>query len=150
MSHTYNENSQHIIFSTKYRKPILTPEIQEELFPYIATIINQHFGQCYLINGMPDHLHILCQLSGKHGISDLVKRIKIESSKWLQNRFQFSPKFHWQTGYASFAVSHSQYPKVLKYIKNQEEHHRQQDFKDEYRHFIEKHGLKLQDDEFDN
>lgn len=148
MGHSYNANSLHIVFSTKGRVPCLSSQIPKRLYPYMAQIINNQFGYCFLINGVEDHLHILCNLDGKHSVSDFVKVLKVESSKWLQANFPMSFKFHWQLGYGSFSVSKSQHESVLKYIQNQKEHHRRVSFEEEFKSIVEKYGLELRDDEF--
>ena len=148
MGHSYTLNTYHIIFSTKDKSPVLNEEVQQRLYPYLAAIINKGFGKASIINGVEDHLHILCTIKAKYAISDVLCAIKSESSKWINNNFEIIGKFQWQTGYGCFSVSASQFQTVYNYIKDQKEHHRQNSFKEEFKTFLDKHGLEPFEDEY--
>ncbi|MDA0244357.1 MAG: IS200/IS605 family transposase [Chloroflexi bacterium] len=129
----------HVVFSTKYRQPCLTPVIQAELHPYLAGIIN-NLG-CYTIQvgGVEDHVHLLFYLSRTLTMAKIVEVVKTNSSKWLKTKSPDLTEFHWQIGYGAFSVSQSDVARVIDYILNQEEHHRQMSFQDEYRRLLDRY-----------
>lgn len=91
---------------------------------------------------MADHVHILCRLSRKMSIADLVAELKRESSKWIKVRDPRQAKFHWQDGYGAFSISPSHVEALREYIRNQQEHHRQENFQDEFRRLLGKYGVE--------
>jgi len=135
----------HIVFSTKDRHPWLaSADLRSSLYAYMATILRNNVDSpALLINGMPDHIHALCQLSRKFAIMDVLQEMKTETSKWLKIQSADTRGFAWQSGYGAFSVSESNIPKVRDYIANQEEHHRKVSFQDEFRALCKRHGLEL-------
>jgi putative transposase len=142
MAGTYTNLIYHVVFSTKNRYGFITPTIEEELFKYIGGIIRGIDGVCLEINGMPDHLHILMKLPPKIAVSNALRDIKANSSKWVNETKKGLHKFGWQDGYAAFTVSRSQVEPVRQYIRNQKAHHAQRDFKTELLALLEKHGVE--------
>jgi putative transposase len=140
VAHTYTVLLYHLIFSTKHRQPILTDEAQAVLFPYIAGIIANHGGAALIINGVSDHIHILCRLKSKPDVADVVQAIKGGSSAWF-NKEAGMGVLHWQEGYGAFTVSYSQRDRVYGYIEGQKAHHQKQSFAEEYESFLMKHGI---------
>lgn len=131
----------HIIFSTKLRKSLITREIQNELHAYIAgTLINLK-SDVLKVNGTIDHVHILCTLPRTITISKLLEEIKKSSSKWIKTKGIKWSSFAWQDGYGTFSVSSSLIKNVIKYIENQEEHHKKISFQDEFREFLIKYNI---------
>ena len=126
----------HLIFSTKNREPLLSPEIDAELYPYIASIFKAMKSPALIIDGASDHLHTLFSLSRVVTIADLVEEVKTESSKWIKTKGQEFRNFHWQNGYGAFSISQSEVATVQRYIRRQKEHHRRVTFQDEYRRFL--------------
>jgi REP element-mobilizing transposase RayT len=131
----------HIIFGTKERRPLIDNGFKEQLFKYITGIIANYGGKTIVVNGTADHIHILVSLGADKALSEIVRAIKANSSKFIHEEFP-SQLFQWQDGYAAFTVSHSQADSVIKYISGQEEHHRQISFEDEFAAFIKKHGIE--------
>ena len=126
----------HLIFSTKNREPSLSPEIDAELYPYIASIFKAMKSPALIIDGASDHLHTLFSLSRVVTIADLVEEVKTESSKWIKTKGQEFRNFHWQNGYGAFSISQSEVATVKRYIGRQKERHRRVTFQDEYRRFL--------------
>jgi len=126
----------HLIFSTKNREPFLSPEIDAELYPYIASIFKAMKSPALIIDGASDHLHTLLSLSRVVTVADLVEEVKTESSKWIKTKGREFRNFYWQNGYGAFSISQSQVPTVKRYIRRQKEHHRRITFQDEYRKFL--------------
>jgi putative transposase len=122
----------HIVFSTKNHEPRLKDTISKELYSYLGGILNNIECLPIKIGGYSDHIHILCRMSKKITVIKLLEEIKKSSSKWIKTKGNEFANFYWQDGYGAFTVSPSEVDKVILYIENQEEHHRQKKFKDEY------------------
>ena len=132
----------HLIFSTKNREPLLTPEIDAELYPYIAAIFKALQSPALIINGTSDHLHTLFSLSRVITIADIVEAVKTGSSKWIKTKGRQFRNFHWQSGYGAFSIGQSQVPTVKRYIRRQKEHHRRVTLQDEYRKFLKAYEVE--------
>jgi putative transposase len=87
------------------------------------------------IDGMEDHVHLLIDLPPTITLADAVEKIKANSSKWM------GPRFAWQRGYGAFGVSKSSLGSVVRYIRNQEAHHRLRTYKQEFIALLDKHGI---------
>ena len=133
----------HIIYSTKYRKPAIRSEWQDDLYGYIGGIVRDQKGTLLKIDGVDDHVHLLAKLSPTIAISDVLRKVKSNSSKWINERSDVSRKFEWQSGYAAFSVSESQIPAVAEYIANQAEHHRKKTFEVEFLEILKKHNIEF-------
>ena len=131
----------HIIFSTKNRLKIIKPEIERELYTYIAGILKNLDCSAIQIGGTSDHIHILNTLSRSITISDMVGLIKKDTSKWIKKKGQKFNKFYWQNGYGVFSVGQSKLNTLKSYIANQKEHHMKISFQEEYRKFLKEHRI---------
>ena len=132
----------HLVFSTKERRCLIDPAIEEELHPYLATVCATCGCPTHRIGGTEDHVHILFSLSRTISVSDLVREVKAESSKWIKTKgTQYEP-FAWQSGYGAFSIGQSQMDRVLRYIAGQKEHHKKRDFQAEFRAFLEKYQIE--------
>jgi len=127
----------HIIFSTKNRKTWLKPPLAEAMHSYLGGIINKTGGKAIRINGIPDHVHILCLLPKDLGPADFIAKIKANSSKWFRGKH--CPEFNWQSGYAMFSVSKSNMDEVSRYITDQDEHHFHTTAWEEFDALLKKH-----------
>jgi len=142
MPNTYTNLLFHIVYSTKYRKPLIKPSWQDELYGYMGGIIRAEKGILLVAGGIEDHVHLLAKLPPTIAVSDMLRLIKANSSKWAYGRPDV-PYFEWQAGYAAFSVSESNVPSVRKYIGSQEEHHRKQSFRDEYLALLRRHNIEF-------
>ena len=132
------------MFSTKNRALFLQDQdLRGRLYAYLAGGLQRCQCEPILINGTPDHLHVLFYLNRTHSIAQLVAEIKSSSAKWLKNQGAVYHEFAWQSGYGVFSVSQSQVGAVHDYVADQEEHHRSRSFQDEFRLLCEKHGLAI-------
>ena len=122
----------HLVFAVKYRERLLKKDIRNEVFCYISGIITNRNHKSIIVNGVSDHIHILIGQYPNDKISDLVASIKRSSSTQINQHKWFTGKFHWQDGYGAFSFSRSQLEKVYKYIENQEIHHKEYSFRNEY------------------
>lgn len=142
MSHSFTKIWIHAVFSTKNREPLIHSSIEEHIHSHIRKHLETDFGcEVRIINGMPDHLHILFLLNGNYALKDIIKNIKGESSHWMNGNTLLKTKFVWQTGYGAFSVSESNVEKVEQYIRNQKEHHSKKTFAEEYADFMSKLGV---------
>ena len=141
MANTYTQIYIMVVFGVKGRQNLIRNEIESEIYKYISGIINNRGQKIFQITGISDHIHILIGLKPDCSLSDLVRDIKANSSKFINEKKWFIGKYHWQSGYGAFSYSHSQIDNVCKYIKNQKEHHRKISFKEEYRQQLDSFGI---------
>ncbi len=132
----------HLVFSPKYRERLLAKEIRGELFSYISGIISNRKHKSIIVNGVSDHIHILIGANPDDKISDLVGSIKRNSSNFINEKNWFRGKFHWQDGYGAFSYGRSQLDAVYNYIANQESHHKQKSFNEEYISLLKRFSIK--------
>ena len=145
MANTYTQIYIHVIFAVKGRENLISKNWKVELYKYITGIVRENEQKLYIINGMPDHIHILLSLTPSINISDLVRDIKSGSSGWINKRNFVKGKFNWQAGFGAFSYSQSQLPRVINYIKNQEEHHRIKTFQEEYKKILDEFEVEHED-----
>ena len=145
MARTYTKLIYHIVFSTKERVPLITEEVRDRLYPYLGGVIRGEKGSLMEIGGVADHIHLLARFGAAIAVSDMVQRIKGNSSHWLNQQPGFW--FAWQNGYGAFTVSESQVAAARKYIQRQEEHHKQVSFKDELISLLRKHRIDFDEDD---
>ncbi len=133
----------HLVFSTKNRVPFLSDEkLRAETHAYLSGTCRNLDSPSLIIGGTADHVHVLCYLSRTRTISDLVRDLKRESSKWIKTKDPSLADFHWQEGYGVFSVSPSHLRRLRHYIANQEEHHRTESFQDEFRRLLKKYDVE--------
>ena len=143
MADTYTQIYLHIVFAVKGRRSLIPKQHREALHQYITRIITNKMQTVIRINSMPDHIHILLGMAPDIALSDLVRDIKANSSKFINTKGWVVGRFEWQAGFAAFSYSHSQLDDVVRYIKNQESHHTRQTFKEEYLEFLERFDVPL-------
>jgi len=146
MANTYSQSYFHLIFSPKNRQALIQKTWKNELERYITGIIRNNKHKLLAIGSMPDHIHIFIGYNLNHCIPDLVEEIKTSSNKWIKDNKLTKYKFEWQKGYGAFTHSHSQLDMVIKYILNQEQHHKKKTFKNEYLEILRKNDIKYNDD----
>lgn len=140
---TYTQILYQIVFSTKNRTPFLVEENREQLFKYIWGILNNKDCHLYRINGVEDHIHIVTHLHPTVPLASLVKDIKLGSTSFNKEQNLF-PQFNgWQKGYGAFTYSINEKEKLIEYVKNQQEHHKNISFRQEYRSLLEENGIEF-------
>lgn len=142
MANTYSQIYIQIVFAVKGRQNLIAKENREELHKFITGIVNNREQKLLAIFAMPDHVHLLVGMKPSISISDLVRDIKAGSSKFINDSKWINGKFNWQEGFGAFSYSKSNLDNVVKYILNQEEHHKKRTFKDEYLDFLEKFEIE--------
>lgn len=128
----------HIIFSTKDRQCLLAPAWRSRLHAYMNGVIQNHECIPICIDGPEDHIHAVLALGRTITVADLMQEMKVATSKWAKSE---DPSFAWQAGYGAFSVSESKLAEVVAYVRNQQEHHHHVSFQDEYRQFLQRHGI---------
>lgn len=139
MSHTYAQNVMHVVFSTKERQRLIDKKFQPRMWSYVGGICKGEGIFVHAIGGMEDHIHLLIQIPPALSVAKAVMTIKANSSKWAS---ELGREFAWQQGYGAFGVSWSNIPKVVRYIENQEKHHKRRSFEQEFIAFLKKHGFE--------
>ena len=142
MSQTLVKMYTHIIFSTKKHQPFIKPDVEQELHSYIGGVIKQNGGIPFMINTMPDHIHILSTLPKNISLSKFLEEIKRNSSRWIKTKGKVYENFAWQGGYCGLSVSSSKTQAVSNYIANQKEHHKKMTFKEELIKFLKEYGIE--------
>ncbi len=142
MTHSYRLHFFHLVWSTKKRLPHITIDVQTRLYPYLGAITRNHSGKLLEVGGMPDHVHLLIELSSLDKFSHFIRELKASSSLWIHKNFPNLCDFAWQEGYGSFSVSYSALESVQKYIQNQEKHHAIVSFEEEYFKLLKLHHVK--------
>jgi len=140
LSHTYVQNVVHVVFSTKERRKLIASEMKERLWSYAAGICKREKIFVHAIGGMEDHIHLLLQVPPTLALAKAVLSIKAHSSKWMGQQGQ---RFSWQEGYSGFSVSASNVADVIRYIHNQESHHKKMTFDKEFLALLKKHGVEF-------
>lgn len=138
MPNTYTQIHVQFVFAVKYRAATIHPSWKDELYKYITGIVQYHNHKLIVINGMPDHVHILVGIRPSQSISDLMQDVKASSSKWINEKQFLQTRFEWQEGYGAFSYGKSQLNNVIAYINNQEQHHAKKTFREEYLDFLQK------------
>ena len=142
MANTYTSFYYHVVFSTKNRVGWIKPEIEERVWAYIGGVARKHKLTALQVGGMEDHIHALVLAPPTLAPSQIAQYLKGDSSKWMHEEFPDLRAFAWQEGYGAFTVSRSNLPEVIAYIQNQRKHHQTRTFQEEYREFLQKHGIE--------
>ena len=141
MANTFTQIYLQFVFAVQERASLIRPEWEDELYKYITGIVQNNKHKLIAINGMPNHVHVFIGYKPHQLIPDLLQDIKGSSSKWINDKHLVMGKFRWQEGYGAFSYSHSQIDRVVKYINNQEQHHRTHSFHEEYSQLLRKFNI---------
>jgi REP element-mobilizing transposase RayT len=143
MSRTYSYLLMHIVFGTADRAPLITSDIRDGLYEYMGGIMREMGAVTVIINGMPDHVHVLVSVPLTLTVPDLVRVVKTNSSRWVHEKWPEQRTFGWQKGYGVFSVSRLMAPQVERYINEQQKHHRKFSFEEEYRVLLRRHNIEF-------
>lgn len=130
----------HVVFSTKDRRPLIPPDLEDELFAYITGIVRNNNAKLIIANGIADHVHLLIS-AGRLDIPTLVGDIKRSTSLWMKKKGV--KDFYWQAGYGAFSIGEAQIPAVRDYIERQKLHHQKRDYKDELRAICQRYNVDI-------
>ena len=145
MANTFSQIYLQFVFAVQFRQGLIPKEHKEELHKYMTGLVQHRKAKMLAVNCMPDHIHIFTGFKPVMSISDFVKEIKVESNEFINNKGWLKGKFNWQEGYGVFSYSHSHIDDVVKYVLNQEEHHKKKTFKQEYHEFLRKFEVPFEE-----
>ncbi len=145
MANTYSQVYLQFVFAVKGRQSLINPKYNVELQKYITGIVQNRKQKMLAINNVTDHLHMLVGFGTTISMSDFMEEVKSISSKFINEKGWVHGKFEWQRGYGVFSYSRSQIDNVIHYIQNQQEHHKQKSFKEEYLEFLRKFEIEFDD-----
>lgn len=145
MANTFSQIYLQFVFAVKDRYCLISKNNKEELHKYITSLVQARGVKLLAINCMPDHIHIFVGLKPTILISDFVKEIKVQSNKFINSKDWIRGRFQWQEGYGVFSYSQSHIDSVINYIRNQEIHHHQKTFKQEYIALLEKFEIPFEE-----
>jgi REP element-mobilizing transposase RayT len=138
MANTYTQIYIHVIFAVRERQSLIDERHNDELQKYITGIVSGQNQKLIAINNMPDHVHMLVGLKPDLSLSELIRDVKANSSRFINERRWCVGKFSWQEGFGAFSYSRSQLTEVIRYIENQQKHHTKKTFREEYVELLEK------------
>ena len=141
MGHSYCSSLYHCVFSTKDRRKMIEPEVQDRLWAYIGGIAREHGMTALAVGGTGDHAHLLVALPATVAVATAMREIKSGSSRWMHETWAM-PEFAWQEGYGAFSIGHAQIEATVRYIAGQQEHHRRRDFQAEFLAILRKHCIE--------
>ncbi len=145
MANTYTQIYLQFVFAVQDRISLIRPEWKDELYKYITGIVQNNKHKLIAINGMLNHIHIFIGYKPHQLIPELLQDIKGGSSTWINKNGFVRDKFQWQAGYGAFSYSHSQIDSVVKYILNQERHHKKKTFREEYIQLLQRFEIPHDD-----
>ena len=132
----------HVVFSTQHRADLIRPEIERDLFAFMAGVLKNKESRLLAANGTANHVHLLISQSKNIALSSLIQELKKSTSKWMKTRGTAFKDFHWQNGYAAFSIGESNVGALKQYIARQKEKHQQKSFESEVREFLKKYGIE--------
>lgn len=141
MSHSYCRIWVHAVWATKNRSSVIDPSAEQLIYEWMAKELDDMGCKLRVINGMPDHVHVLFRLNPKLAMMDVIKQVKGNTSHWINDRGLLETYFDWQTGYGGFSVSEQRLPIVENYIRRQKAHHQKQSFDEEFEYLVRVHGM---------
>jgi REP element-mobilizing transposase RayT len=146
MANTYSQILIHVVFTVKGRANLIDKKWRSDLHKYISGIITAKGQKSIIVNGVGDHIHCFIGLKPSMCLSDLIRDVKNNSSKFINENHLVKGKFQWQEGFGAFSYATSQVKNVYNYILNQEEHHKKSTFKKEYIDLLETFEVEYEDD----
>lgn len=145
MPNTFSQIYLQFVFAVKHRQSLIPAEHKEELHKYITGLVQNRKAKMLAIHCMPDHAHVFVGFKPTILIADFVKEIKVESNEFINDKKWIATKFSWQEGYGAFSYSHSHIDSVVKYVLNQEQHHRKKTLRQEYVDFLQKFEIPFEE-----
>ncbi len=139
--HSFVSCLMHCVFATKGRRPLIKPDLQQRLWPYLGGIARESKMAAMVVGGVEDHVHVLLSIPSTLSVSKCIQLLKGNSSKWIHDTFQGQWAFEWQEGYGAFSIGVSGVEDTTRYIQGQAEHHRRMSFKEELEAFLRKHRM---------
>lgn len=146
MANTYTQLYFHVVCVVKRRENLIAKKWEDDLYKYLTGVVTGKDQKLICVNGIPDHIHILIGTKPTCNLSDLIRDVKANTSRWINENKLTPKKFEWQKGFGAFTVSQSQVSVVINYIKKQEEHHQVKTFRQEYIEFLKAYQIDYKDE----
>jgi len=143
MGGTFSNILLHIVFSTKFRDPLIAPTLRPRLYKFMGGIVRDEKGVLFEVGGIEDHVHLLVRWRPDESVAYLLRNVKARSSKWVNENRLLPTRFAWQEGYSVFSVSKSQKEKVAAYIRSQEQHHKKFTYRQELLRMLRDNDLEF-------
>ena len=143
MAHTYSQVYIHSVFAVKYRNSLIKKIWRNKMINVIGGLINEGGNKTYIVNGTEDHMHCLFSLKPSTSLSNLMKKVKAKSSKWVNESKLIECRFEWQRGFGAFSYDRKAINSIYKYIQEQETHHKNTPFLEEYSQILNKYGVDV-------
>jgi putative transposase len=143
--HSFNSCLTHCVWSTKNRISFLDSHLRHRLWPYLGGIARENKMKTLTVGGVADHVHLLVSLPATLSVARAIQLLKGNSSRWIHETFPKLTDFAWQEGYGAFSIGVSGIEATVKYIRNQEEHHKHRTFRQEVAAMLRKHGLDYEE-----
>ncbi|HZL12303.1 MAG TPA: IS200/IS605 family transposase [Prolixibacteraceae bacterium] len=140
---SYRQILYHLTFHTRNSEKVLHNSVNEELFKYIWGVMKNKNCKLFRINGTADHIHIVCDLHPSVALADLVKDIKVASSKWIKGKNIYPNFSNWAESYGAFTLSIREKDVIVKYVMNQQEHHKTESFREEFIRLLKENGIEF-------
>ena len=140
--HSYVSCLMHCVWATKESRPLIEPDLQQRLWPYLGGIARENNMKALVVGGVEDHVHVLLSIPSTLCVAKSIQLLKGNSSKWIHDTFKEHWDFGWQEGYGAFSIGISGVEDTTKYIQNQAEHHRKMTFKEKVETSLKKHGME--------
>ena len=146
MANTFSQIYLQFVFAVKNREALIRKENKEDLHKYLTALVQNRKAKMLAVHCLPDHTHLFVGFDPSILISDFIKEVKVESNQFINSKNWFTSKFAWQNGYGVFSYSRSQIDTVIKYINNQETHHKKKTFREEYNEFLKKFEVEYKEE----
>jgi putative transposase len=143
MANTYTQIHLQFVFAVQFRAALIKDEWKDELYKYMTGIVQAHKHKLIIINGMSDHVHMLVGMRPTQSVSELLQDVKGSSSLWVNERRLTKGKFQWQQGFCAISYSKKDLPNVIEYIKDQQQHHNQKTFMEEYKNLLKEFEIEF-------
>ena len=140
MAHTHTRILIHMVFATKERRALITPDLKPELHAYMAGTTRKLGLHLYALNGVEDHCHLIIDLPPKIALAEFANQLKAGATKWAKQRGH--AEFGWQRGYGAFSMNQESLDRAVRYVESQEDHHRKLTLRDELENFLRLHGME--------
>jgi REP element-mobilizing transposase RayT len=145
MPNTFSQIYLQFVFAVKGRQNLIARENKEELHKYITGLVQRRNAKMLAVHCMPDHVHLFVGFRPAISIADFIKEIKVETNQFINGKRWVRERFSWQEGYGVFSYSHSHIDRVVKYVLNQEEHHRKTTFRNEYLELLKRFEISFEE-----
>lgn len=143
MANTYSQLYYHIVWAVRNRRSVITQNFKEQLHKYITGIVTNQGQKVMIINSHLDHIHLYISCNTSVRLDELMKEVKEHSTKFINLNELVKGKFYWQSGYGAFSVSKWNSDMIVNYIKNQETHHLNKSFREEYIELLNENGVEF-------